>query len=553
MSFNEPRRQTEDLLLICEEPQYRASQESTPRAFTPSTMTTTTIVDASITTTHVGCYVIPENGFAKGQIRQITSVSGTTATVDTAWNSTSGVTAIRVWLPADVPVRTTASGSTTTVVSGTGVHASIGNEPDDYWNDKDYHLLGVGGDNAGKASDVTDFATATGTFTVGDTLTSTVAGELFLLRRMLRPETYTISSSRQVLDRDLVGFADANYSVPTTATGTAAIEMPVMPLTATAGDGTQATRPKQLSDMLTSIMTEDRDTGSTVTSASSGADTTTLVVGSGSNFSVGGFVRVNTGEVGQIRAISSNTLTLGPSHITAGNVEASSVAYASAWYKRKDSDFRTMCIDYYRGGLFRHVMHGCLPTVTLTVSRDQIVRLAYNYSAGEAHEYTRTRPVTKGATLPIDILNSSGLMPRDAKAARCLINGTNYLISDLTIDLGFRPALRPSLVGSNQGDGHFMGLAPVSGSFKILADEDDRGVDMIDRLNWGATWDFLFQNGTAPGEIFTACIPYMQVTSAPQSYQDGLGIYDITFRAIKPQLGGPSVAAALPAFAMGFL
>lgn len=548
MAFNEPRRQTEDLLLICEEPQYRASQESTPRAFTPSTMTTTTIVDASVTTTHVGCYVTPEDGNAKGQTRQIISVSGTTATIDSAWNSTASVTTIRVWLPADVPVRTTTTGSTTTAVSSP--HASITNEPDDYWNDKHYHLLGVGGNNAGKAADVTDFATATGTFTVGDTLTSTVAGELFLLRRMVRPETYTVSLNRQTLERPAVGFSDPNASTPITATGSATLEMAIRPTSTGAGSGTQATRPKELSDMLTSIMTEDRDTGSTASSASG----TTLNVGTGSNFSVGGFVRVNTGEVGQIRSISSDALTLGASHITAGNVEASSVVYASAWYKRKNSDFRTMCIDHYRGGLFRQVMHGCMPSVTLTVSRDQLVRLAFNYTAGEAHEYTRTRPVTKGATLPITILDAA-LPPRDSKAARCLLNGYNVMISDLTVDLGFSPALRPGLPGHNATDGTFMQTAPITGTFRMLADEDDRSsqYDLIDMLHMGGVFDFLYQNGTEPGGIFAFSIPYMQITAAPQSYQDGLGVYEGAFIARLPQAAASTADASLPAFAMGFL
>lgn len=549
MAFNEPRRQTEDLILVCEEPQFRASQEATPRAFTPSTMTTTTIVDASITTSHVGCYVVPDNGQAQLQTRQIKSVSGTTATVDTAWNTTASISSIRVWTPADVPVRTTTTGSTTTVVSGTGVHASIGNEPNDYWNDKGYHLLGVGGDNAGKAANVTDFATATGTFTVADTLTSTVAGELFHLRRMILPETYTITVNRNTLDRPLVGFADPAPNAVLTGVASANFEMAIRPLSASAGDGTQAVRPVELSDMLTSIFTEDRDTGSTVTSAASES----LVVGSGSNYSIGGFVRVNTGEAAQIRDISSNTLTLGTNHITHGNVEASSVAYASAWYKRKDSDFRTMTVDYYRGGLFRQVMHGCLPSVTLNISRDNIPRLVFDYQAAEVHEYTRTRPVLKGATLPIDFLDSG--IPRDAKASRCLLASTNVLMSDLTIDLGFRPVLRPSLTGANQSDGMMMTLAPITGTFRILADEDDRSSfeDIVGLLHRGARVTLHYQNGTAPGEIFVVSMPHIQITSAPQSYQEGQGVYEVAFKAMQPRNSDSTYVAALPAFSMGFL
>lgn len=553
MAFQEPRRETENLLLMCEEPQYRACQEFTPRSLTPSTMTTTTIVDASVSTSIVGCYVIPENGSARGQVRQVKSVSGTTATVDAAWTSTASVTTIRVFTPADVPVRVTTGSGTTTITSS--VHGSITNEPDDYWQAKGYHLIGAGGTNAGKATDVTDFATSGGVFSHGDTLSSNTAGDLFLLRKMLRPEGQpTVDVTQNFLERALVSFSDADVQVPTSKAGSASFELPVRGLTASAGSATQAVRPVEASDLLAAIFTETRDTGALIHATAPGTAPDIVVASGGSGYTVGGFVLASTGEVGQVRSISSNTLTLGTSHVTTGSVAAGSALYASCHYKRKNSDFRTFTVDFFRGGLYRQVLHGCLPSLTLSISRDNVARMAWNYSAGDAFEYTLTRWVTKGATLPIDILDTS--VPNDAKGSRCLLNGTNVLMSDLSIDFGFAPSGRQSLNGSNQLDGHTMALAPVSMTFSILADEDDRSSfeDIVDLMMRRATVDFLYQKGSAPTETFAVCVPALQLAPAKQSFRDGQGVYEVTGKAILPQaVPSNSFNAALPAISIGWL
>lgn len=552
MAFQEPRRETENLLLICEEAQYRTSQEHTPRALTPSTMTTTTIVDASVAAAIVGCYVIPEDGSARGQVRQIKSISGTTATIDAAWTSTASVTSIRVFMPADVPVRVTTGSGTTTVTSS--VHGSITNEPDDYWNTS-YMLHGYGGTNAGKATNVSDFATSGGVFTVGDTLSSTAVGDLFMLRAMLRPEGQpSVEVNPNFLERNLASYSDADVQVPLTRAGSASFELPIRGLSTSAGSATQAVRPTEAGPLLRSIFTETRDTGALVHANAPGTAPSLVLASGGSGFSVGGFVLASTGEVGQIRSISSNTLTLGTSHVTTGNVAAGSVAYASCWYKRKDTDFRTITIDFFRGGLFRQVMHGCMPTLSLNVSRDNVARMAFAYTAGDAFEYTLTRPIAKSATLPIDILDTS--VPNDAKGSRCLLNGVNVLISDLAIDFGFTPVARPSLVGSNQMDGYTMALKPVGLTFTILADEDDRTSfeDIVDLVNRRATVDFLYQKGSAATETFALCVPALQMAPAKQSFRDGMGVYEVTGKAVLPQaVPGNSFNAALPALAMGWL
>ena len=549
---NEPRRQVADLWTTCAEPQYRSAQRfSVAFSVIPSAITTTTFTHAVISQPDwVGCYVVPQDGNARGQIRQVKSVNTGTgvATIDAAWNSITSTTVLQLWVPADVPVWTSTTGSTTTAVAS--AHSSITNEPDDYWNNKGYFLLFAGGTNAGRASQVSDFTSSSGTFTVATAITSTVSGELAYLRALVRPEgQVTAKVTPKTLSRTLIGHGDPDAPVHITNEGSVSFELPVRTVTA-AGSATAATGQPDLRDLLTDLFTEDLDTGSTSTSMSG----TDLTVGSGSNFSTGGFVLVNNGQAGHVRSISSNVLTLGASHVTASQVSGSTVAYASAWYQRKSSDFRTRTFDGWRGGKFRQLFHGCMPTVKLMVGRDQVVRFGFAYTAGEAYEYNVDRPVAVGASAPITLVDTT--VPIDGKAARCLIGGTNVLMGDIEIDFGFSPKPRPALSNLNQMDGHAMDLGPITGTATLLADEDDVSgfKSLVDRLRGGDTIDLFYQKGVTAGQVFCFAMPAMHLTSNEFDYQDAQGVFSFAFTAVKPQAArGNSFAAALPAFSFGQL
>jgi len=552
---NEPRRQVADLWTTCAEPQYRGAQRfSVAFSVIPSAITTTTFTTAVLTQNDwVGCYVVPQDGNARGQLRQIKSVNTSTgvATIDAAWNSITSTTVVQIWVPPDVPIWTSSVGvdpeGTTAVASA---HASITNEPDDYWNDKGYFLLFAGGANAGKAAKVTDFATSTGKFVFTPAVTSTTAGQLAYLRAVVRPEgQVTAKVTPKTLARTLIGHGDPDAPVHITNEGSVAYELPVRTVTA-AGSSTAATGQPDLRDLLTDVFTEDLDTGTTTTSMSG----TSLTVGSGSNFSTGGFVLVNNGQAGHIRSISSNVLTIGTSHITASQVSGSTTAYASAWYQRKASDFRTRTFDGWRGGKFRQLFHGCMPTVKLMIGRDQVVRFGFSYTAGEAYEYNVDRPVAVGAATPITLVDTT--VPIDGKAARCLIGGTNVLMGDIEIDCGFSPKPRPALSNLNQIDGHAMDLGPITGTATLLADEDDVSgfKSLVDRLRAGDTIDLFYQKGVTAGQVFCFAMPAMHLTSNEFDYQDAQGVFSFAFTAVKPQAArGNSFDSALPAFSFGQL
>lgn len=548
---NEPRIQTRDLLLTAPEPQYRSSQEATLRAITPSSMTTSTIVAAALTSTCVGTYVVPTDGDARGQVRQIKSfvLATTTATVDTPWTSASNVTTLASWLPAEVPVRGTATGTTTTIVSSP--HQSITNEGDSYMTNRGAFLVGKGGTNAGGAYQLASFVSSSGTYTTTPTMAAAGGdGALYLLRTRVRPETpVNATVNRKTVMRRIVGFKSADAAVPVTAEGSVELTLPVRPVTASAGNATVATAPTEIANYLGDHMTETLDTGSTVSSATS----TTVVAASGTGFTIGGFGLLHTGEAFQVLNRVTNTLTVQNGIHTSGSVVASSVLYASANYVFKGLDFRTRTFDFYRGNLYRQVFHGCMPTIDINVARDQVITFGLKYMAPEALEYNIANPITS-TTYPIPMLDTT--VPTDGKGARLCLDGVRVVCGDLKMSLGLKPGLRASLSGINQSDGCFMDADPVSCTFTALADNDDIASfrALVDRLNAGDTVNFLYQKGSNPKETFCIGIPALQLTKCVYAYNNGQGEFQCEAQAIHPQaVRGNSFAATLPSFALGWM
>src|SRR6185295_2753168 len=217
---NEPRIQSRDIPLTCAEPVYRDVQEASPRAVAFTTMTTSTINSVQITSAHIGYYAIPSDGQIRGQARQIKSFVGSPtylATLDSAWNTTAGVSEIRLWQPPDIPIVGTSAGSTTTVVAS--AHASLTNEPDDYWNSKGYFLLGRNSTFAGGCYQETDFTSSTGTFQASGGLGATPGvGAFFDLRHLVRCEgPINATINQKTLTRRVVGFKEADAAVPITS------------------------------------------------------------------------------------------------------------------------------------------------------------------------------------------------------------------------------------------------------------------------------------------------------------------------------------------------
>jgi hypothetical protein len=510
-------------------------------------MTTTTFTATGVAASAVGLYVVPEDGSARGQVRQVKSFSGTTATVDKAWAAVTANTSIRAFKPADVPVVATGSGSTTTIVASG--HASITNEPDDYWNDAGYFLLFVGGQNAGSAVKVTDFTSSTGTFTFTPAVTSTVTGEFALLVKLLRPEAPVEATiTPKVISRRIVGFSDADAPVNITSDGTISFTLPQRPIATAGSNAVQPTPPLELGEILRDVFTQTRDTGGTSASMAG-----TTITSANHTMTAGGFVMVHTGEAGQILSTNATDIVVGTGHITAASV-GTGHAYASAWYKRKESDFRTSSHHLWRGRLHRQAYHGCLPTVDMVLERDNMLRFNLAYTAGDCIEYPQVAPVTLSATNPITLIDQT--VPVDGKASRLLIDGTNVLCSQLTVNAGFTPQYRNSLQGMNQHDGSWMDVGVVTGTMTLLADNDDISSfrAICDKMRLGAFFHLFLQKGTAPTETFCMGMPAAHLTGGPFSYDAGQGVFSCTFEAVHPAAArGTSYAAALPAWSFGWL
>ncbi len=551
---NEPRLQTKDIILTAPEAQQRTPQEASPRAITFSTATTTTVVSSQLTSAHVGSYIIPEDGDIRGMPRQIKSfvTATTTATVDTAWVSTANVTTFRLWTPSDIPIRATATGTTTSVTSS--AHASITNEPDTFFA-ADF-LLAKTGANAGGAFKINTFTSSTGVFDLtGDAQgTATALGDLYLIRTLLRPEgPVSATVNKNAVSRRMVGYTDADQAVITNSSGTVDITLAQRPLTASASTGVAAIPPYEMGRLFRDFMTQTLDTGTTYSSSGGSAPTgITITVNTGTNHNVGGFVLTTAGEASQITAISTNTLTC--PQLTAASISAASSVYASAWYKRKDSDFRTRTFDIYRGKLLRQAFHGCAPTVELDIARDQVIKFNLKYTSPDAIEYVIADPNSlTGHRFPI----IDTTVPVDGKGARFLIDSVPVLIGDAKVNFGIKTVLRPSLSGLNQGDGYAFDLEPVKVMVTgYLADNDDISshTDLQDRFALGNVVSLFYQKGTNPKETFCWAAPAAQITKSTFGYDNGIGAFSFEAECVLPQAArGNSVSTLLPAFSVGWI
>lgn len=558
MALTQPRLQSGDLALTCREPSQRAAQENpTARSWTPSAMSSTTFTAPNVDDTSVGLMVVPENGNARGIPRQILSHAGTVATVDSPWVDVTGVTTLRGWMPPDVPWLVTTADAVSLFDVISTRHAAQANEPDGFWNSDGDQMIKLGGAGAGTARTIGAFTASTGTAADSATAATSV-GDLFIVRSEVKMEAdLSATVNQKTLERRFIGTGnlDADVPVPITTDGKVDVELAIKPITVAGASGVVTGKPGNLNQFLEDHFTRNSDTGGTVVTA--GAAVIDL---SASALTQGGFLLLNTGEVVQILSTQSagqDVATYTTGALTFGAVTASSIAYASTWYGRKTTNFRTRTWDLYRGGLYRQLLQGCMPTLSLMVDRDQVVRFKFSYVAPESFEYNRTRPVALGAASPLSLFDVG--IPVDGKGSRCLIDGTRVNISSLQVDFGLIPKIRPSLGGVNQADGCFMDVGPVKGSFTILADDDDKSgfISMADRVRSRRYIQFLYQKGSAALETFAFAMPAMHLVSNTFNHVDREGTYSATFQATNPEAAGysgtPGAFTNLPAASFGWM
>jgi len=450
MALNRERLQSADLVLTCPQPSMRSAAEHTVRSFRPSAMTAgsvgvnATLTDANINATCVGLLVAPDDGAARGLFARIMSVASTTATLDRPLPSVTNVTSVSAWKDPTIPVRvTTADGSAPfDVISTDHSSAVVGtSEPDGYWATGEYLMVGVAGANAGRAALITGFTAATGTFVVAaNTFVAISVGELFEIWQLVKLEADVDASvDQKVLERSFMGTGRiaADVPVPITVDGHVSLEMGAKMITTAGASGVAATRPMNVSGMLESCFTRHSDTGGTVVSANA-----TIINSGSSALTQGGFVLLNTGEVVQVLAtddggavgvIDVAAYTAGA--LTHGSVTPGSVMHASCWFEPKTVDFRNQAFALYRGGYHMQRLFGCLPAVTLTIDRENIVRWKLAFTAGESISYPLVRPVALGATAPLILPDNT--IPTDPKWSRCLIDGVQHNVSNIAIDFGF--------------------------------------------------------------------------------------------------------------------
>ena len=568
MALNRERLQSADLVLTCPQPSMRSAAEHTVRSFRPSAMTAgsvgvnATLTDANINAACVGLLVAPDDGAARGLFARILSVANTTATLDRPLPSVSGVTSVSAWKDPTIPVRvTTADGSAPFDVISTE-HQNLTGEPDGYWATGEYLMVGIAGANAGRAALITGFTSSTGTFVVeANKFVAISIGDLFEIWQMVKLEADVDASvDKRVMQRSFIGTGRIAADVPVeiSAEGHVNLEMGVKMLTTAGASGVQAGRPMNIAGLLETCFTRHSDTGGTVVGA------TASIINSGSSvLSQGGFVLANTGEAVQVLATDDGGSpgVIDVAAYTAGAlnhaaVTAGSTLYAGTWFDPRTTDFRNQAFALYRGGYHMQRLFGCLPAASLKIDRDMIVKWTLAFTAGESISYPLVRPVALGATSPLTLPDNT--IPTDPKWSRCLIDGIQMNVSNISIDFGFSPQVRKSLRGMNESDGAWMQKRPnVTISFDIMADDDETtgNVAMVDRIPRRMPIQFLFQKGRAAKETFCVGIPAMFVTKDPFQYDGGLGVYRVEADCIDPVAAGYAAAtyANLPPISIGWL
>jgi len=530
----EPRRQSQDLILTCAEPQYRAAQEhALSRSFRPTAITTGTFTDANVDATAVGSFVIPEDGNIRGMVRRVLSVAGTVASIDAPWPTPVGNTAIRCWDPSDVPVRVTTA-SSAAIISTT--HAAIANEPDNYWAPgKGYYAICLSGANVGKAFQLLSFTSSSGTFTPTAALPITTAvGDLFVIRKVIRPAAdVTASIKGKSIARKIIGTGSQGGDMPIVLANDGSISMDVegRPLTVSAGSGVVATPPIEMGDILADHFVQSLNTGGTVTAIDANTITMTAAVPT-----VNGAVLLNNGKVAPIwSATGSNVTKYAPGTAGFASVTTGTVGYASAGYTRKTANFFTRLWELYRGGKVCQVYDGCMPTLSIDVQRLMPVHFKLAYTAGESLQWNVNRPVALGASNPISIPDVG--VPTDGKGSRVCIDGTFVNVISLTVNAGLKPVPRMSLSGLGQMDGLLEDLSAPTGQLKIYADNDDIAgfTALMDRMQNRVPMAVLYQKGTAPRETFWISMPTLVFTGEEFGYDNGQGVATIDFTCVSPE------------------
>jgi hypothetical protein len=521
-------------------------QEAYVRSFVnPSVVTTTTFTHPQVTTALVGCFVIPEDGRAKGQEREVLSVSGTTATIDKAWTDVTNVKTIRGWLPGEVPWRVTTADAVGPFDIISSAHAAIAEEPDAFWNG--HVFIGRTGANAGAAKVGGAFTSSTGTVAAGANA-ATAIGDLFLPRMIVRPfAPIDATVKTKVNPRQIIGTGDrgGDMAFATNNEGGIKITVEQRPLATIGASAIKAAPPVELGWLLRDHFTETLDTGGTVSSIDATQITTT-----GGIFSVNGAVLLENGRVAQVLSTASSGAQIskyGTSQAGFATVSNASVAYGGASYTRKSSGFIHRGWDLYRGAKERQYLSGCMPKLSIKFAREQAVQFMFDYVSSDPFQWTVDRPVALGATFPMPVADLG--VPTSTQGMRCVIDGITVTMVSIDVETGLAPGSRPSLSGANQNDGIPMDLAEPTGTLVIYADQNDVvGFGALrDRMLQGKIVHFLAQSRTAAGRTFWLASPTMQYTGADFSYQGSpaQGVFTMPFHCVSPLAAVDELNAAI--------
>lgn len=563
------------LCMWCEEPNYRAPL----RATGPGTLTThsgvddggerftatgagstTTTVSAALTEAtnagYLGCIMVcrsatnAENVGVPARILAFNAGTDTLTHTPLPAATSSGDT----FELADTDVRvveTVGGGGNVNVNSG--LRANVTNEPDDQWNGYTLFVERNLADAQGTKTTVTDFATATGTFTTTGFTSSTV-GDFWSCRKF--PKLHgppTLEFQTEDIER-LAQRADCGeeQNVKGARTWTSEWTLPLKGSGTSAGDGVAATPPPELHPPLRSIFDVTQATGEDV---STGSTTSVIGVTNGTavaQFPVGCLVMDSKGRAACVTAVDGSpnpdTITVNPPFFITPS-SSNDTIYGGYSYEPKVTGHKTMTLDAYIGGKVRWIGYGGLPTFRIIdFKRNAIPKAVFGYQGNYWLDYAEDTPTpltgSFDTVVPVSANDCYALLVASGSTTV-----TRLIIEEASIDYGHEIVQEDgvSLFDAIYGGRIVNTKVRVTVTGKLDTATPNNTYAEFVRYYGSRTFSLLLQHGSVPGYTVAWYGHRCEWAGPTHSVADGLRKVTFTARVLSSEL------TDMPKCTLGFL
>jgi len=502
-------------------------------AMTNGAGTATTVVDSqrasgSANTFNGRYWVRMTGGANKGLWKRIVDDNGTgTLTLEGAgFPAAPGtLTGYEIWKsPEPVVVVTSAA-------SGLSFADTARDEADDFWNG--YYIVALSGALRGEKSEITDFASASGTFTVGTAFSAAPsAGDVFALRQYVDAKSVNNGLSQAFNERPVHRLdgsrGDGSVGVKS---GTFGFDAPALPAYKIGSTVVQPPLGGLIKACGFKLVNSNLATGSAM---ASGSTTTQIELDTGTweDFSIGTVVNIR-GEQAYITALadgagSEDNMTISPALGVAPGVLTA--MWRTINYRRNrradDGDYGCVTIVHEVDGI-RTTMTGCKGNLTISGDAD----LTFSFEFQVDHFIREYAPAAHYSGDAYD-----SYTPIQATERRCYFGATAVELGGISASLGNTVVPRKVQGGyginGRAGFGH-SAVNPGLTARKLMSTASGEELDHDERWFSRTSQDLMIFWGT---KVLGGCalrIPVARLVAEPKPEDDeGLQVTPFVFEAM---------------------